>query len=330
LIEDGAATLQPKPGIIHVLEALDRRGILQSIASKNTETEAVEVLRRFDIADFFLYPHISFEPKSQAIHSIARHLNIGIDAMLFVDDSEFELEQVSAACPGVRVLNAKHYRLLPELKELSAPVTTESKSRRKMYQVEWTRQQTAKEFLGDYTEFLRQCNLELRIRPLNEANIERVHELTQRTNQMNFSGTRYERDILKMIATSFFLDTYVIECNDRFGSYGTVGFGIVDNRVPCLTDLMFSCRVQAKRVEHAVLGYVVRKYIMMTGKAFYAQYRRTPHNSASGKVFADIGMKEVEVRDGVSRLVFPYGATIPDDRLINILVLENTLCDVHQ
>jgi predicted enzyme involved in methoxymalonyl-ACP biosynthesis len=78
---------------------------------------------------------------------------------------------------------------------------------------------------------------------LSAENEERVHELTQRTNQMNFSGTRYDRQTMRSVQQTPYLDT----CQDRFGSYGIVGFGVVDRRGPRLTDLMFSCRIQATR-----------------------------------------------------------------------------------
>ena len=110
----------------------------------------------------------------------------------------------------------------------------------------------------------------------------------------------------------------MLACEDRFGSYGIVGFGIVDTREPRLTDLMFSCRIQSKRVEHAFLGYVLRKYIAMTGRDFHADYRKTPRNAPSGRVFADLGMQEIEVSDGVTSLVFPIDKEVPDDRVIKI------------
>ena len=154
------------------------------------------------------------------------------------------------------------------------PVTTESRERRKMYQVESERQTIAGGFGDDYVEFLRYCNIRLNIQPMTEANLDRVHELTQRTNQMNFSGNRYEKNVLERILVAPELDTYVLDVEDRFGSYGVVGFSIIDNHVPSMTDLMFSCRVQSKRVEHAFLAYIIRKYVAITGKDFYANYRK--------------------------------------------------------
>lgn len=318
LVEDGPDKLELKPEIAEVIQALDDRGILHSIASKNNRDEAMKVLKQFHMDEYFLCPQISWQPKSESIRAIAQQLNIGMDSLLFVDDSQFELEQVKAACPGIRVLDALQYGTLCEMKECQVPVTAESKERRKMYQVEAKRQDVAAEFSNDYFAFLRDCQIQLSIRPMTEENVERVHELTQRTNQMNFSGNRYDRDVLKTILAASHLDTYVLSCEDRFGSYGVVGFSIVDKREPRMTDLMFSCRVQSKRVEHAFLANIMRTYIGELGKDFWANYRKTTRNAPSGKVFADLGMEEMGTTNGVTSLVFRKGRKVPEDGLIRI------------
>jgi FkbH-like protein len=154
---------------------------------------------------------------------------------------------------------------------------------------------------------------------MTEDNLERVHELTQRTNQMNFSGNRYDRDVLRNLLSSPHLDTFVLSCEDRFGSYGVIGFSIVDRREPRMTDLMFSCRIQSKRVEHAFLAWMMRKYIIETRKDFFANYRKTPRNAPSGQVFADMSMEETGTSDGVLSLRFPKGREVPDDGVISIV-----------
>jgi FkbH-like protein len=323
LVEDGPRKVTLKPEIADVIRMLDARGILHSIASKNNHDDAMQVLKQFQIDEYFLCPQISWLPKSESIRAIARQLNVGMDSLLFVDDSQFELEQVRAVCPEVRVLSALEYRTIPEMKECQVPVTPESRERRKMYQVEAERQDMAEGFGSDYMAFLRHCQIQLSIRPMTEENLVRVHELTQRTNQMNFSGSRYDGDVLKAILATPHLDTYVISCEDRFGSYGVVGFSIVDSREPRMTDLMFSCRIQSKRVEHAFLAHVIRLYGSRSGKDFWANYRKTPRNAPSGQVFADIGMEEVGVSDGVTSLVFRKNKEIADDEVIRIVVRED-------
>lgn len=320
LVEDGAEKLRLKPGIVEIVKELDRRGILHSIASKNNHDEAWRVLKAFEIDQYFLCPQISWGPKGEGVKAIARELNIGLDTLLFVDDSEFELEQVRGACPDVRVVRAERYTELPGMKECQAAVTAEGAERRKLYQVEATRQAAAGEFAEDYLAFLRHCEITLNVKPLAIENLERVHELTQRTNQMNFSGNRYSREPLKEVLDTAHLDAYVLECEDRFGSYGAIGFALVDRREPRMTDLMFSCRVQSKRVEHAFLGFLIRKYTTECGKDFLANYRKTPRNAPSGAVFADLGFEDTGTADGVSRLRFPRERALPDDGIIRVRV----------
>jgi FkbH-like protein len=322
LIEDGPERLQLKTNIVSIIQTLDQRGILQSIASKNNPEDALRALRRFRLEEYFLSPQISWQPKSQGLKAIAQHLNIGIDSILFIDDSKFEREEVRAVCPEVQVLDAEQYSTLPERNDCKVPITAESRERRSLYQVEMSRQAVAQSFSSDYMAFLRHCQIQLNVRPMTEENLERVHELTQRTNQMNFSGNRYDRGVLRSLLSSSHLDTFVLSCEDRFGSYGVIGFSIVDRNDPRMTDLMFSCRIQAKRVEHAFLAWIIRKYIAETGKDFFANYRKTPRNAPSGQVFADLCMEETGIADGVLSLRYPKGREVPDDGVINIVIQD--------
>jgi FkbH-like protein len=308
--------------MVEVIRELDQRGILHSVASKNDHDEAMGAIKRFGLEDYFLFPQVSWQPKSTSIKAIASALNIGIDSLLFVDDSQFELQEVQTACPGVRVLPAARYRELPGMDACKASVTAESRSRRKLYQVETSRRAVAETFGQDYLSFLRHCDIRISISALCEENLERAHELATRTNQMNFSGNRYDRDVLRKVMDTPHLDTYVIACEDRFGSYGVVGFSVVDRREPRMTDLMFSCRIQSKRVEHAFLAFLIRKYFRETDKDFLASYRQTERNAPSGRVFADLEMQEVETVDGVSLLRFPRSQVPPDDGIIRVEMVD--------
>jgi FkbH-like protein len=319
LVEDGPAALKLKPGMTEILQQLDQRGILHSVASKNDAPEALKVLEQFGIREYFLYPEISWGPKSEAIKRIAQQLNIGIDTLLFVDDSDFELAQVGAGCPEVRTLNANAYLSIPTLPECQVPVTAEASERRKMYQTESVRQTVAGRFGDDYLAFLRDCHLEAHLRPLTPANVQRVHELTQRTNQMNFSGNRYDRAILEGIIATPYLDTYVLDCRDRFGDYGVVGFCIVDSREPRITDLAFSCRVQSKRVEHALLSFILRRYRHPAARDVYANYRKTPRNAPSGRVFDDVGFEPAGETEAGASLIFRQTRNVPDDGIIEVI-----------
>jgi HAD superfamily phosphatase (TIGR01681 family) len=290
LVEDGPDAVELQSGIADVIRELDRRGILLSIVSKNNSDEALAVLRNFGLEEYFLYPQISWGPKGSAVAEIARLLNIGLETLIVLDDQPFEREQIKAACPTVTVLDAVEYLDLPSRPECQVPVTKDSANRRMMYQQQATRAAGQSAFDGDYFAFLMDCQPKLRLRQLGDDTLERVHELTQRTNQMNFSGNRYDRERL------------------------------TETR---LIDLMFSCRIQSKRVEHAFLTHVLTEFRSSAETDFHANYRKTDRNAPSGKVFDDMGFEQVSEADGVAALVFRHTQKIPDDGIIEVIVQQN-------
>jgi len=325
LIEDGPEKLRLKPSIPEILKTLDERGILNSVVSKNNHEDALAALTSFGIADYFLSPQISWNPKSAGIQQVAKSLNIGVDSLLFVDDSVFEREEVKSVCPEVAVLDAAEYLNLLERPDCTVSVTEESRKRRLFYREQEVRESAEKAFAGDYFIFLRDCHLKLTIRTMAEANLERVHELTQRTNQMNFSGNRYSREQLQQLLHTPGVDTYVLDCEDRFGAYGTVGFCTVNANQNFMTDLMFSCRIQAKRIEHAFLTHILGRYRAQGGGDFRVNYRRTPKNAAPGQVFSDFGFEVGGESEGVTHLVFAADREIPDDHIAQIIDLTEKI-----
>jgi predicted enzyme involved in methoxymalonyl-ACP biosynthesis len=118
--------------------------------------------------------------------------------------------------------------------------------------------------------------------------------------------------------TARWYEAYVIDCTDRFGAYGITGFAVADTQGPRLLDLMFSCRVQGKRVEHAVLGFLLRRFVTGRERDFYADYHRTRHNAAAGRVFEEMGFEERGERDGVLSLVFRLGREVLDEGIVRI------------
>jgi FkbH-like protein len=274
------------------------------------------------IDKYFLYPQINWAPKSQSIARIAQLLNIGVESLAFVDDQPFEREEVRSALPTVSVVDTAEAGAIPSRPECQVPITEESQQRRVMYQQEKERKVVQESFEGDYTRFLQECRIELTLTKLTDENLERVYELAQRTNQMNFSGSRYPREQLAEIQQSQDHETFVIRCADRFGSYGIVGFALVDVREPRLLDLMFSCRIQGKRVEHAFLAYLLERYSLPERRDFFANYRKTKKNEKPGKVFEEIGFECVDERNGVVSLKYPKSRPILKENIIRIHAVE--------
>lgn len=319
LIEDGPDKIKLRDGIMKTILELDQRGILQSVASKNNHDDAIACLKKFKIDEYFLHPQISWGPKSESVQQIAEKLNIGLDTFLFVDDQEFEREEVQSVCGVVRTLDALKVDELLVMPECMHPKTTESSKRRLLYKQEEKRVQAKELFDGKYMDFLKSCSLTLKITSLHSNNLNRVYELAQRTNQMNFSGNRYSLKELELLSEDSSIQTYVLECEDRYGKYGIVGFCAIKKDKPILIDLMFSCRVQSKRVEHAFLAYILKHFLPTSIEGFWVNYKKTKKNSNSARVFEEMQFDIVSESNSNVLLKFPINRKIPDDQIISII-----------
>lgn len=289
LVEHGVDGVKPREHVFEVIRELDRRGIINAIASKNHFELAEEALRKFGMWEYFCFPQISWGPKSEAVRAIQKSMNVGINTFLFVDDQPFERAEVEAVHPEVEILTDEEGARLIDHDRCDVVVTDESRKRRSFYQQQMLREQAAPDSGEDYAAFLRSCEIVLEIEPLVPDLLDRAHELVQRTNQMNFSGHRYSRAQLEVLANDPDKECWVMRCTDRFGDYGIIGFGVVDRPAWCLEDLMFSCRIQSKRIEHHFIAHLAEKARQTGARVLAARYRKTLKNSPSGAVFDDLG-----------------------------------------
>lgn len=256
------SALKLRPGVKETLEALDKRGILHSIASKNDHAPAMEVLTALGVADYFLYPQISWEAKSGALANIAKSLNIGIDALALIDDSVFERNEVASVHPQVRTYDETQTGALLTLPEFDVPATAESAARREMYRAEERRSALMAAEKTDITDFLRRCNLRISVfEPVTDEEKLRCYELVVRTNQLNMSGVKYTPDEFAAVLAREGHRNFAFSCADDFGSYGIVGFGQyrVEGGKLIFTEFAMSCRVAGKFVESALFAHLLER-----------------------------------------------------------------------
>ena len=249
------------------------------------------VLERLGVADYFLYPQIHWEPKSGSVEQIARALNIGIDSLAFVDDTVFERRQVASVWPQVRTYDAAEVGVLLERAEFDVPVTAESRVRRSMYQAEAHRNTLRSAVHTDMVDFLRRCNLKLKIfEPTTEEALLRCIELVVRTNQLNMTGKKYTREEFDRILTRENHKNFAFSCGDDFGEYGIVGFVQyrVEQKELIFTEFAMSCRVAGKFVESALFAHLLEKEGCEAGKFAVI---KTKKNSLLRNTLEQIGFK---------------------------------------
>jgi FkbH-like protein len=297
LIEDGLSKLQLRPQAVHLVVELDKRGILQSVASKNNREDALEALRHFGLAEYFLHPQISWEPKSLALSNIRKQLNIGIDTFAFIDDLEFERREVAASHPEVMAIDSAQLDDILSHARFLVDVTSESSTRRLLYQQEGERNALLAAATGTYEDFLRSCLVQMEIALLVEADVARASELAQRTNQLNIGANRYTREQLTEYMSSPHRAVLTVRASDKFGSYGLVGLCVVDLDKSLIVDLMFSCRVQGKLVDDTFVAWLLERYAS-NGRALSANFVPTKKNQPARDLLTRSGFVVDEAVSG--------------------------------
>ena len=313
LTEDGAERLQLNEQAVTIIKELDKRGVLHTILSKNDFDNAWPVMERFDIAQYFLHPHINWEPKSNNLREIAKMLNIGVDSVAFIDDSAFERAEVGENIPEVRVFSELQIGALLTLSEFNPPVSVESSERRLSYRNEISRKQAEHEFVNGYIDFLKSCNIRLELfYPMSQNEIERCVELIQRSNQLNLTGKRYSREAFSDLIGIADNMPLAVSCNDRFGSYGIVAFlviGIDCDRVRIL-EFAISCRVAKKKCEQAILSALVERFALLGIRELWADLVKTGRNQPLIDVFNELPFKQTPL--DISRIRFSSDLTVAE------------------
>ncbi len=257
LLEDEDVVL--RSGAAAAVRALDERGILQSIASRNDHDLAMAKLEALGLSEYFIYPQINWNAKSASIQAIAEAINIGIDAVAFIDDQPFEREEVASAHPQVLCIDAASLRRLLELPALMPRfVTDDSRRRRQMYQADLERKQVEEEFKGAQEEFLASLGMRMTIAPAREEDLARAEELTVRTNQLNTTGYTYSYRELDEFRNSECHHLWIAGLEDKYGTYGKIGLALVESNENewWIRLLLMSCRVMNRGVGSVFINYI--------------------------------------------------------------------------
>lgn len=303
LTEDGNVAL--KDGILDIIKLLDKRGILQSIASKNNYDDAMKKLKELGIDEYFLYPQINWNPKSGSIKTIRENLNIAMNTFMFVDDSEFEREEVLHSVEDIRVMDA-----LDIFDAVNTPdfipkfITEDTVNRRKMYMADYNRKQDEEKYEGTSEEFLKSLDMHLTISDVTEKDLQRAYELTVRTHQLNSTGYTYSYDELLEFINSDKHIFKIAQLTDKYGDYGKIGLILVENTDVLRIKLMLmSCRVMSRGVGSALLIYL-GKLSEQTEKKMYAEFMTTEKNRIMYITYKLMGFDEIEDNNGAVLLEY--------------------------
>ncbi len=305
-------------GFQRTLKALKDRGVLLAIASKNNPQEVQDAFTQHD--DMVLAPEdiavwrVNWNPKSQSLREIAAELNIGLDSLVMIDDSDYELAEIAASVPEVlRLQVPEETALLPDLLATSGlfrnmKVSAEDLARTDMIRQEAGRRQAAETMSRE--QFLASLDLSIDYIEVSEEHVGRVAQLTNKTNQFNLTTTRRSEAEIRALLAS---DEYVlraIRVKDKFGDYGLVGVAILrtsssaegtrdDSGTWEIDTLLMSCRVLGRGIETAFLATFAAEAAKGGAETLIGRYVPTQKNGLVADLYPRHGFRAVG--DGVYR-----------------------------
>ncbi|MCG7534495.1 HAD-IIIC family phosphatase [Pseudoalteromonas sp. OOF1S-7] len=312
--------LQLSQSAVDTIKELDRRGILQSIASKNDHDLAMQKLEQYNLAEYFLYPQINWGTKSQSVSNIAQSLNIGIDTFAFIDDQPFEREEVLSCHPEVLCIDSLD---IPQIIDMPAfmPrfITDESVKRRGMYLNDIERNKVEQSFEGPADEFLASLGMVFKIEQAKEVDLKRMEELVARTNQLNTTGRIYSYEELDAFRTCPQHELLVCSLQDKYGEYGKIGLALL---ALCpggwtIKAFLMSCRVMSRGVGSIFLNYLINESIEQR-QTLYAELIPNDRNRMMYTTYRFAGFSIYSEDAGVETLHYSSGARQGYPEFVNI------------
>jgi FkbH-like protein len=288
---------------------LNRRGVLLAVCSKNDPANALlpfhrhpeMALKEADIAVF----RANWEPKEVNLRAIASAINIGTDALVFVDDDPAERARIRQTMPEVEVIElpaspAGFRQALHEALRFEAiSITEEDRLRNQSIRANTQRDELAAAATTPEA-YLQGLGMRVIVQPFHAVNLARIVQLINKTNQFNLTGRRSSEAEVKgwMARDNFYSQT--IRLSDRFGDFGLTGilFGFIEHGTLKVRNWLMSCRIFGRGIEECMLANVVRHARAAAVTAIEADYLPTPKNGLVSGLYPRLGFEAVESLEG--------------------------------
>ena len=311
--EDGfeGIRLSPQPPGMPFIEfqrvilALNERGIILAINSRNNEDEALRVIREHPHMilreDNFASIKINWNDKISNIKAIAEELNIGLDSLVYFDDDPINREVMSKALPEVMTVDlpedpALYAQTLMSLNDFNTfSITEEDKKRGRMY-IEEKKRSQLENSVSNLDDFLSQLGIKIKIRRADKFTIPRISQLVLKTNQFNLTTKRFqEEDILKFSQDKNML-VGCAQNADKFGDNGITGVFIVqkspDSSEWSIETFLLSCRLMGRSIEYGIMQYILNEARKEGIKKVRGQYIPTKKNKPCESFLPNSGFKK--------------------------------------
>jgi FkbH-like protein len=229
-----------------VVRELNRRGIVNSICSKNSAAAARERLEREGLWEEFVFPSISWSPKGARIAQIIEDMQLRPANVLFIDDNVGNLQEALHFVPELQIAGVDVIEDLLSLPQ-TAGKDDRALTRLQQYRLLERKASDRQQATASNEDFLRSCEIRVELCSPGHDDGARLLELINRSNQLNFTKSRLTPKELDALLEDPSRETRYVRVRDRYGDYGLCGFySLTGGR---LTDFVFSCRILHMGVE---------------------------------------------------------------------------------
>jgi FkbH-like protein len=244
-------TLSEGPIVYHkenhdTVIALTQRGIVNSISSKNNFDDSRSYLEKQGIWEYFVFPKIEWQPKGQLISTLIEEMQLRAENILFIDDNHLNLEEAKFYNPGIQTAGPEILKNILDL-ETCRGKNDSSLSRLNQYKLLEKKLQDQKTTLCSNDEFLRNSDICVEIIKDCRTESERILELINRTNQLNYTKQRLSQEELTQLFGNQLIEKGHVRITDKYGDYGICGFYAKENAH--LSHFLFSCRILNMGIE---------------------------------------------------------------------------------
>ena len=286
------------------IKILKESGFLLVICSKNNEDLIIETFSKrrdfvLSLKDFVSW-RINWKSKPNNIRELAVELNLGTDSFIFIDDSPTERAQMKAEMPEVTVfeMNSDPAQRIKDLRKFSDfykySLLLEDTLKTQLYQDDKKRSSfIAAERSNASSNWIAELEIHLEYSILNSQNIGRIVQLMAKTNQMNMSNRRLTENQIKIETDNKGYIFYSVNAADKFGHYGIIGVvsHSVENSTCTIRDLLFSCRILGRKIEHKVVLDLINS-LPNSVKFIEFEFISTEKNQPMLNFLMELGIKD--------------------------------------
>ncbi|MBU2699194.1 FkbH-like protein [Sporomusaceae bacterium BoRhaA] len=289
------------------IKEIKETGIILGLVSKNNWTDVCEVFEQHKSMvlheNDFAVIKVNWQDKVDNIQSIAQELNIGLDSIVFVDDNPVERDAIKQLLPEVSVpdfpqdtTQLENFGVkLWEDYFFALELSEEDRSKTVLYQQNHQRAEALKHAvdMGDYLQSLATV---ISIWPVRVEDVERVSQLTQKTNQFNLTTKRYLEEELIYFLKSPAYSVYVVSVKDCYGDSGKVAVLVLKKEADKvkLENFVMSCRVMGRRIEDQLLDYIEQQMKQAGFSQLITYYYPTTKNKPVEGLFDRLGYELID------------------------------------